>query len=102
LLAEQQVSEVVAQLQQQYGKRRAVVSGRLWRVVEAAAGIAVAFFTRWSTWFLEAAGTLLCVFADAGLAPLSKQGKACNVSKASDVRALADYAQQQLGTIDLW
>jgi hypothetical protein len=30
------------------------------------------------------------------------QGKACNVAKADQVRALADYAQQQLGSIDLW
>lgn len=30
------------------------------------------------------------------------QGKACNVSQAQQVRALADYAQQQLGSIDLW
>lgn len=42
----------------------------------------------------------LCVCADA--AGVSAQGKACNVAKSADVRALADYAQQQLGTIDLW
>jgi chlorophyll(ide) b reductase len=30
------------------------------------------------------------------------QGKACNVSKAEQVKALAAYAQQQLGSIDLW
>lgn len=42
----------------------------------------------------------LSVCADA--AGVSAQGKACNVAKSADVRALADYAQQQLGTIDLW
>lgn len=34
--------------------------------------------------------------------PTQPQGKACNVAKAEQVRALADYAQQQFGTIDLW
>eukprot|EP00879_Flechtneria_rotunda_P023845 GHRR01025253.1.p1 GENE.GHRR01025253.1~~GHRR01025253.1.p1 ORF type:complete len:268 (+),score=73.44 GHRR01025253.1:721-1524(+) len=29
-------------------------------------------------------------------------GKACNVAKADQVKALADYAQQHLGSIDLW
>eukprot|EP00882_Tetradesmus_deserticola_P016046 GHRQ01017115.1.p1 GENE.GHRQ01017115.1~~GHRQ01017115.1.p1 ORF type:complete len:320 (+),score=122.70 GHRQ01017115.1:241-1200(+) len=29
-------------------------------------------------------------------------GKACNVSKADQVKSLAEYAQQQLGSIDLW
>eukprot|EP00878_Enallax_costatus_P018718 GHUV01019721.1.p1 GENE.GHUV01019721.1~~GHUV01019721.1.p1 ORF type:complete len:204 (+),score=28.86 GHUV01019721.1:693-1304(+) len=29
-------------------------------------------------------------------------GKGCNVSKADQVKALADYAQQHLGSIDLW
>ena len=30
------------------------------------------------------------------------QGKACNVAKSGDVTALANYAQDTLGTIDLW
>lgn len=30
------------------------------------------------------------------------QGKACNVSRAEQVKALAEYAQQQLGSVDLW
>jgi hypothetical protein len=30
------------------------------------------------------------------------QGKACNVARAEQVKALAAYAQQQLGSIDLW
>lgn len=29
-------------------------------------------------------------------------GRTCNVAKASDVAALADYGVQQLGGIDLW
>lgn len=29
-------------------------------------------------------------------------GVACNVAKASDVAALADYAVEQLGGVDLW
>jgi hypothetical protein len=33
---------------------------------------------------------------------LLTQGKACNVAKAGEVRALAEFAQQQLGSIDLW
>jgi hypothetical protein len=37
---------------------------------------------------------MLCIFPT--------QGKACNVSKADQVKALAEYAQQQLGSIDLW
>ncbi|CAL5222870.1 g5296 [Coccomyxa viridis] len=32
----------------------------------------------------------------------SIQGKACNVAKSGDVTALANYAQDTLGTIDLW
>ena len=30
------------------------------------------------------------------------QGKACNVARAAEVRNLAAYAVDQLGTIDLW
>ena len=30
------------------------------------------------------------------------QGKACNVAKSGDVGALANYAQDTLGTVDLW
>lgn len=34
--------------------------------------------------------------------PPFPQGRACDVSQAADVRALADYAVEQLGSIDLW
>lgn len=30
------------------------------------------------------------------------QGKACNVAKSGDVAALANYARDALGSIDLW
>jgi hypothetical protein len=30
------------------------------------------------------------------------QGLACNVANPQQVRQLADFAQQQLGTVDLW
>lgn len=30
------------------------------------------------------------------------QGIACNVGRADEVRALADYAKAQLGHIDVW
>jgi chlorophyll(ide) b reductase len=30
------------------------------------------------------------------------QGKSCNVAKGADVAALADYAADQLGRVDLW
>lgn len=34
--------------------------------------------------------------------PLLLQGIACNVGRADEVRALADYAKAQLGHIDVW
>ena len=39
---------------------------------------------------------------DYGIRYGSVQGKACNVAKSGDVTALANYAQDTLGTVDLW